>query len=64
MIKEQRHKRILAILSKDGVIDTAALARVDLPIDSWAEAAFGSGTLGWLCTPKLLERFGADQERR
>lgn len=43
---------------------TAAVARVDLPVDCWAEAAFGTGTLAWLCTPKLLRRFASPQESR
>ncbi len=33
---------------------TAAMARIDLPIDSWREAAFGRGTLVWLQKPKTL----------
>lgn len=37
---------------------TAAVARVDLSIDSWEQAGFGLGTLAWLVTPKLLQRFG------
>jgi phosphohistidine phosphatase len=37
---------------------TAALARIDLPVESWDEAGFGIGTLTWLVTPKLLQRFG------
>ncbi len=31
---------------------TAALARVDLGVDHWREAAFGSGTLVWLLKPR------------
>lgn len=37
---------------------TASLARVDLPVDRWEQADFGMGTLLWLVTPKLLQRFG------
>jgi phosphohistidine phosphatase len=33
---------------------TAALARVDLGVESWADASFGRGVLCWLVTPKLL----------
>ena len=33
---------------------TAALARVDLPVERWQDARFGLGVLGWLVTPKLL----------
>lgn len=36
---------------------TAAVARIDLPVERWSEARFGDGTLVWLCTPKLLQRF-------
>ena len=35
-----------------GHFPTAALARVDLDIDSWREAAFGQGTLAWLRKPR------------
>lgn len=38
---------------------TGALARVDLPIGGWSDARFESGTLAWLVTPKLLQRFGS-----
>ena len=37
-------------------LPTAAVARIDLPADSWREAAFGAGVLNWLITPKLLKR--------
>ncbi len=33
---------------------TAALARLDLPVDSWSHAKPGTATLAWLVTPKLL----------
>ena len=33
---------------------TASLARVDFPLDRWADVRFGSGLLGWLVTPKVL----------
>lgn len=36
---------------------TAALARIDLPIDVWSRADFGRGALVWLVTPRTLERF-------
>ncbi len=36
---------------------TAAVARVDLPIESWSDAQFETGTLAWLCPPKLLARW-------
>ena len=32
----------------------AALARIDLGSETWADAEFGSGVLSWLVTPKLL----------
>ena len=35
-----------------GHFPTAALARVDLDIDSWKEAAFGQGALVWLRKPR------------
>ena len=35
---------------------TAAMARVDLAIDSWKEAAPGCGQLRWLVPPKLLTK--------
>jgi len=33
---------------------TAAMARIDLPIDDWADLRAGLGTLSWLVSPKLL----------
>ena len=33
---------------------TAAMARVDLPVESWLDAEFGIGTLVWLQSPKKL----------
>ena len=38
---------------------TAAIARVDLAVDSWDQVGFGDGTLAWLITPKLLARAAA-----
>ena len=35
---------------------TAAMARVDLAIDSWKDAAPGCGQLRWLVPPKLLTK--------
>lgn len=37
---------------------TAAMARIDLTIASWAEAGFGKGILVWLVFPKLLAGIG------
>ncbi len=37
---------------------TAAVACIDLPIVSWNEIRFGVGTIKWVVTPKLLQRFG------
>lgn len=37
---------------------TASVARIDLPVESWEQVALGAGTLVWLVTPKLLQRFG------
>lgn len=36
---------------------TAAMARVDLHIERWREAAFGRGELIWLVPPKLFAGF-------
>lgn len=33
---------------------TAAVARLDFPIDDWGRIDFGDATLAWLVTPKLL----------
>ncbi len=41
------------------VFPTAALARIDLPIDLWSRADFGRGALVWLVTPRTLERLAA-----
>jgi len=38
------------------VFPTAALARIDLDIDSWSRADFGRGALVWLVTPRTIER--------
>ena len=35
---------------------TAATARIDFDVESWAEVGFGRGTLAWLVTPKLIGR--------
>lgn len=35
---------------------TAALARIDFLVESWAEVEFGRGMLIWLVTPKLLKK--------
>jgi len=34
---------------------TAAMARLDLPIERWADADFGHAQLIWLVTPALLK---------
>jgi phosphohistidine phosphatase len=34
---------------------TAALARIDLEIETWSRADFGKGLLVWLVTPRSLE---------
>ena len=33
---------------------TAAMAKIDLPIDDWTDLRVGQGTLSWLVSPKLL----------
>jgi hypothetical protein len=38
---------------------TAALARIDLPIDRWREAGFGMGVLIWLVPPRVLSKAGS-----
>jgi phosphohistidine phosphatase len=35
---------------------TAALARIELPIDNWKDASFGHGILLWFVPPRLLDR--------
>ena len=40
---------------------TAAMARIDFPIDDWAECRAGLGTLHWLVSPKLLLTPGLDE---
>jgi len=35
---------------------TAAMARLDLPIDHWQDADFGNAQLIWMVTPKLVEK--------
>jgi phosphohistidine phosphatase len=35
---------------------TAALACVDLEVETWGEAAWGAGTLRWLVIPKALKK--------
>jgi phosphohistidine phosphatase len=37
---------------------TAAIARVDLPVDRWDEVDFGLGELCWLITPRELTESG------
>jgi phosphohistidine phosphatase len=36
-------------------VPTAALARIDLDIETWSRADFGCGVLVWLVTPRSLE---------
>jgi len=37
---------------------TAALARIDFPLDRWRDLQPGTGTLRWLVTPKILQQAG------
>lgn len=37
---------------------TAAAARIDLPIESWADAGPGQGVMVWFLGPRLLDRCG------
>jgi phosphohistidine phosphatase len=39
-------------------LPTAAMARIDIPIEAWAELDTGQGTLIWLVTPRLLGDLG------
>lgn len=39
-------------------LPSAAMARIDLAVPGWKEAAPGAGTLVWLVTPKLLSKAG------
>ncbi len=43
----------------DPRMPTAALARVDLPIEDWSDLRAGVGTLHWLVSPKLLLAMGS-----
>ena len=38
-----------------GHFPTAAMARIDLPVEGWREASFGIGTLAWLQRPRELQ---------
>lgn len=40
---------------------TAAVARIDIPVERWEAVQLGDGQLIWLVVPKLLERAGFDQ---
>ena len=37
---------------------TAAMAKIDLPIDDWVDLKAGRGTLAWLVPPKMLRTVG------
>jgi phosphohistidine phosphatase len=37
---------------------TAAMARIDFPVEGWSEVGAGQGTLIWHVTPKLLRQIG------
>ena len=39
---------------------TAAVCRIDLDVERWRDAEFGTGTLRWLLPPRLLDRIGFD----
>ena len=41
---------------------TAALARIDLPVERWDDVRFGQGRLAWLVTPRLLARAGLGED--
>lgn len=50
--------RLVAKLTggSDVKFPTASLARIDLPVARWADAAFGDGTLVWLVAPRLFRK--------
>ncbi len=43
---------------------TAAMARIDLAVEDWGDAAFGKGALVWLVTPRLLAGLGWPDDLR
>lgn len=47
---------LVGVLTGGGTprMPTAAMARIDLPIDDWADLKGSRGTLAWLVSPKLL----------
>ena len=49
-----------AMLSRSPIMHfpTATMARVDVPVDTWLNVEYGSGTLAWLQTPKKLPLSG------
>jgi phosphohistidine phosphatase len=55
---EPTSSEMIAKLIGGGLIrmPTAALARIDFLVESWAEVRFGRGMLIWLVTPKLLKK--------
>jgi phosphohistidine phosphatase len=52
---------LVSLLAGGGAVrlPTAAVACLELPIDSWQAFAPGKGRLVWLVTPKLLQAAGA-----
>lgn len=44
-------------------VPTAAVTRIDFPVESWREVEFGRGILHWQVTPKLLRRVGFDLDK-
>lgn len=41
---------------------TAALARIDSPVERWRDLEPGAGTLRWLVTPKILQQSGFESQ--
>ncbi|MEE9561834.1 MAG: histidine phosphatase family protein [Thermoanaerobaculia bacterium] len=55
---EPTSSEMIAKLIGGGLVrmPTAALARIDFLVESWAEVRFGNGMLVWLVTPKMLKK--------
>jgi phosphohistidine phosphatase len=55
---EPTSSEVIAKLIGGGLVrmPTAALARIDFLVESWAEVRFGNGMLVWLVTPKMVKK--------
>ncbi len=56
---EPTSSSLIAVLTKSAApaFPTAALARIDLAVESWKEVEPGRGILVWLVNPRLLDPF-------